>query len=156
MKKAIIVIFSFILFSCGSIEKLKEKKEIKTDSLSGTNSSTNLNRWINSDKYTLQPVDLSQPMRFVNSKGEIKEYFNTKVIHEKEIIQENKKDTLANKTQLQKEVSEQKKFKETDNTTLILGIVGIAFGFLFMIIIFVIWRFEKKMNTIMQLLPKVS
>lgn len=152
----IILIIPFILFSCGSIEKLKESKEVKTDSLSETNSSSRLNRWINSDKYTLEPADLSQPMRFVNSKGEVNEYFNTKVIHEKEIIHETKKDTLANKTELEKEIDDEKKFKETDNTTLILGIVGIVFGFLFMIIIFVVWYFGKKMNAMMQLLPKVS
>ena len=154
MKKVIILIFSFILFSCGSVDKFKENKETKTDSLSQSNSSSNLNRWIDSDKYSLEPADLSQPMRFVNSKGEVKEYFNTKIVHQKEIIHEQKQDTLANKTELKKEVEEEKKEIHRDNTMLILGIVGIAFGFLFMVIIFVVWRFEKKMSTIMQLLPK--
>lgn len=145
-----------MLFSCGSVEKLKEKKETKIDSTSQSNSSSNLNRWIDSDKYSLEPADLSQPMRFINSKGEVKEYFNTKIIHQKEIIKESKKDTTATKTELKKEVDEEIKYKKTDNTALILGIVGIVFGFLFLVIIFVVWRFEKKMNTIMQLLPKVS
>jgi len=156
MKKLIILIFSFGLISCGSVDKFKQSKDTKIDSTSQSNSSSNLNRWIDSDKYTLEPADLTQPMRFVNSKGEVKEYFNTKIVHQKEIIHESKKDTLAKKIELKKEVEEEKKEVHRDNTMLILVVVGIVFGFLFIIIIFVVWRFEKKMTTIMQLLPKVS
>lgn len=154
MKKLIILIFSFMLISCGSVEKLKQKKEIKTDSLSQTNSSSNLKRWIDSDKYSLEPADLTQPMRFINSKGEVKEYFNTKIIHDKTIIHEQKKDTTAKKTELKKEVEEESKFKETDNTMIILGVFGMFLVFLFLVIIFMAWWFGKKINTIMQLLPK--
>ena len=156
MKKIIILIVCFNLFSCGSIEKLKQSKKIATDSISETNSGTNLNRWINSDKYTLEPADLTKPIRFVNSKGEVKEYFNTKIIHEKEIVREQKKDTLSNKTKLNKEIDEESKYKKTDNTMIILGVFGIAFLFLFLVVIFIVWYYGKKINTITQLLPKVS
>ena len=145
-----------MLVSCGSVEKLKEKKEVKTDSLSQTNSSSNLNRWIDSDKYSLEPADLTQPMRFVNSKGEVKEYFNTKIIHQKEIIKESKKDTLANKTELKKEVDEESKYKKTDNTMIILGVFGFILLFLFMVIIFVVWYFGKNITAMTKTITEIT
>jgi len=156
MKKLIILIFTLSLISCGSVKKNRQSSETKTDSLSETNSSSNLNRWIDSDKYSLEPADLTQPMRFVNSKGEVKEYFNTKIIHDKTIIHEQQKDTTAKKTELKKEVDEKSSSKERDNTMVILGSFAIFLVFLLIVIIFLAWWFGKKINTMMQLLPKNS
>lgn len=149
--KNLIYILAFVLFSCGSVKK--DKTSIETEASSETNSGTNTARWINSNNWGLEPIDLSQPMTFTNSKGETETYTNTKVFHNNTVTKEIVHDTIVVKEELKQDVDV--KNKETDNTTLILGIVGIAFLFLLIIILVVFFSFSKKINSALTLMqPK--
>jgi len=141
MQKLIFII-PFFLIGCANLKKTNTETEIKTDSVSVNT----LNTWIDSDKYTLQPADLTQPMKFVNSKGEVKEYFNTIIKHEKEIIHEQKKDSTAKTIDLKQDKTE----KEKDYTLLIESLATKIFWLL--IILFVIknvLEFIKNKKTAM-------
>ena len=152
MKKIIIIGVVLLFVSCGSIKKYKESNdtELKTES----NSGTDINRWISSSNYSLEPVDLSKPIVFTNDKGEKQTFENTKIFnnntHTREII----KDTTAKKTDYKNEVDI--KDKEVDNTKLFLGIFAMGFGSILIIIVIVIYVFSKKMNTILETVSKIN
>lgn len=146
MKKILFVITAvFLLTSCGSVKK--DKMSIDTEKESELNAGSNTARWINSTNYSLEPADLSQPMVFTNSKGEKETFHNTKIIqnntHTKEII----RDTIDKKEK--EKISIDKKHKETDNTMLILGIVGAVLVFFLLVIIFIVWYFSKQFTKIL-------
>lgn len=103
MKK--IILICFLISSCATVKKTNTETEIKTDSTSVKTYS----KWIDSDRFSLQPADLSQPMRFVNSKGEIKEYHNTIIKYEKEKSNEIKKDSTSKQIDLKQEKTEKEK-----------------------------------------------
>lgn len=136
--------------SCGSIKK--DKTSIDTKKESELNAGSNTARWIKSDNWGLKPIDLSQPMTFTNSKGETETYTNTEVYHNnthtKEIIHDTIKVAEKEKTSIDK------KEKETDNTKVILGAIGIMFAFFFLIIVFIVWYFSKQFTGILKNLEK--
>ena len=114
MKKLTLSILALSLFSCATLKKSNTETELKTDSLGVTN----INKWSESEKYTFEPFDPKQPIKFVNSKGEIKEYYNTIIKQVKEKAHEHKKDSVAKKT----DFKEQKKETERDYTEAIKSV----------------------------------
>lgn len=151
MKKILFIIIAVLfLTNCGSVKK--DKTSIDTEKESELNAGSNTARWINSNNWGLKPIDLSQPMTFTNSKGETETYTNTEVYrnntHTKEII----RDTI--KVAEKEKISVDKKHKETDNTMLILGIVGAILVFFLIVIIFIVWYFSKQFTAILSSIQK--
>jgi uncharacterized protein YceK len=107
----IIYILALLMVSCGSVKK--DKSSIETESNKELNAGNNMARWINSNNWGLEPVDLSQPMTFTNSKGESETYTNTKVFHNNTHTTEIIHDTIAAKEEFKQDVDT--KNKETDN-----------------------------------------
>lgn len=144
MKRILLIIVIVSFFSCGSIKK--DKTSIETETNSELNAGSNTARWINSSNWGLEPVDLSKPMIFTNSKGETETFTNTKVVynntHTKEIV----KDTISHNKQTKIEVDD--KNKKTDNTNLFLGIFGIAFFLIFLFLIFIVIYFGNKISAL--------
>ncbi|UOX35320.1 hypothetical protein LXD69_07315 [Flavobacterium sediminilitoris] len=154
MKKLIYIICFFLSISCGSIKKDKTNVELESNSTENTNTSSNTNRWINSNDYILEPVDLSQPMFFQNN-GKKDTVWNTRIINNTRYIKEKiKEDTNQNK-QTEDNLSIDQKNKETDNTKLILGIVGIVFLFLFFTMILFFYLISKKIDKAIKIIPQV-
>jgi isochorismate synthase EntC len=110
MKKSILLIPLFLI-GCATVKKTNTETELKTDSVG----ITNLNKWSESEKYTFEPFDPKQPIKFVNSKGEIKEYYNTIIKQVKEKAHEQKKNSVSKKAVFK----EQKKETERDYTEVI-------------------------------------
>jgi len=141
MKKSILII-PFLFLGCGIVKKNKEETNLKTDSIGVTN----LNKWSESEKYNFEPFDPSQPIKFVNSKGEVNEYFNTRIVHIKEKVHEQKKDSTAKKTVLKQEI----KNKEVDNSIVIkevakwLALLIIVLFILNKVIDFVLDKIKRK------------
>jgi hypothetical protein len=130
MRKLIFITFLTLgICSCGSIKKHKENTE--TEQKENINAGSNTNRWTNSSNYNLEPVDLSKPIKFTNSKGETELFENTKVVYNNTHTREIIKDTISSKKEFNQETN--KKDKETDNTMLFLGL---GLGGLFLILLF--------------------
>ena len=132
----------FLLFSCGSIKK--DKNSFDIDTKTDANSSTEKLRLTDNRSYNLEPIDLSQPIVFTNSKGETERFTNTKVVYNNTHTIEKVKDTTSIK---QKEnISIDTKHKESDNTMIFIALFG--FIFLFMIIVFfmIFWYVRNKIN----------
>lgn len=141
MKKILfIIIASLFLTNCGSVKK--DKTSIDTEKENELNAGSNTARWINSNNWGLEPVDLSQPMIFTNSKGETETYTNTKVYHNNTHTKEIIHDTI--KVAEKEKTSVDEKHKETDNTMLIIGIVVAVLVFFLIVIIFIVWYFSKQ------------
>jgi len=127
MKKAILIIPLFLI-GCATVKKTNTETEIKTDSVGVTN----LNKWSESEKYTFEPFDPKQPIKFINSKGEVKEYYNTIIKQVKEKAHEQKKDSVSKTVDLKQDKTE----KEKDYTEVIESLSTKLFWLL--IIMFVI------------------
>lgn len=125
--KNLIYILILMMFSCGSVKK--DKTSIETEASKQSNSGSNTARWINSNNWGLEPIDLSQPMTFTNSKGETETYTNTKVFHNNTVTKEIVHDTIVVKEEFKQDVD--LKNKETDNQTVWL----MFFGFLIVAIL---------------------
>lgn len=123
------ILLGLTICSCGSVKKYKESTE--TEQKENTNASSNTDRWTNSSNYNLEPVDLSKPIKFTNSKGETEVFENTKVVYQNTHTREIIKDTVSNQKEFKEETD--KKDKETDNTMLFLGL---GLGGLFLILLF--------------------
>lgn len=145
MKKLFLAFMLIFVFSCGSVKKDKKSIDIEKSSFTDTNSSSTTNRWIESANYTLEPVDLSQPILWTRN-GKTDTIYNTKVIYNNT----NTKETIIDTTKTQKKETEkvavEEKHKETDNTFLILGIVGIGFLFLLIVVLVVFNNLSKKIG----------
>lgn len=142
MKKALIILTAFTLFSCGTIKKYKQSTEVKTeiDSTSKTSKETQIEgskeTKINykTNTFTFTPFDAGTPY-FVDGK----EYKGgTLVIKEEskdEFTLEQYKEKifeLAEQiTKLKRELNESKKIKETDNTAVFKEL----FFYLFILIV---------------------
>lgn len=118
----IIYILALLMLSCGSVKK--DKTSIETESNKELNSGTNTARWINSNNWGLEPIDLSQPMTFTNSKGETETYTNTKVFHNNTTTTEIVHDTIVVKEEFKQDSDS--KNKETDNQNIWLMFFGFA------------------------------
>ena len=119
--KRILFIIMISLFSCGSIKK--DKTSIETETNSELNAGSNTARWINSNNWGLEPVDLSKPMIFTNSKGETETFTNTKVFHNNTITKEVVHDTIVVKAESKQDID--LKNKETDNQNIWLMFFGL-------------------------------
>lgn len=144
MKKIFLAFILLFMVSCGSIKKDKNSIDIEKSSLTDSNSSSTTNRWIESANYTLEPVNLDKPILWSHN-GKTDTIYNTKVIYNNT----NTKETIIDTTKTQKKETEkvalEQKNKETDNTFLIIGIVGFGFGFLFLlIVIFMVFNSLSK------------
>ena len=125
--KSMLFFSLFLALSCGSVKK--DKASIETEANKELNAGSNTARWINSNNWGLEPIDLSQPMTFTNSKGETETYTNTKVFHNNTITTEIVHDTIVVKEEFKQDVD--LKNKETDNQTIWL----MFFGFLIVAIL---------------------
>lgn len=152
MKQIILILSLLFLTNCGSVKK--DKTSIDTEKESELNAGSNTARWIKSDNWGLKPIDLSQPMTFTNSKGETETYTNTEVFHNNTHTKEIIHDTI--KVAEKEKISINEKHKETDNTMLILGIVGIVFFFLLLVIVFIVWYFSKQISGISKIIEKIG
>jgi cobalamin biosynthesis Mg chelatase CobN len=154
MKKFILIFASLFFIGCGSVKKEKLSIDTEKEKETETNSSSNTARWINSSNFTLEPADPLQPMTFTNAKGEKETYTNTIIknnnTHTKEIVH----DSIAKKEKEKEKTEIDKSTKEKDNTMVILIGFGMVLVFLLLVIVFLAWWFGKKINTIMQMLPK--
>jgi hypothetical protein len=126
--KNIIYILAFLMISCGSVKK--DKSSIETESNKELNAGSNTARWIKSDNWGLEPIDLSQPMTFTNSKGETETYTNTKVFHNNTTTTEIVHDTIVVKEEFKQDANVTN--KETDNNQIWLYfMVGLVVVLLF-------------------------
>jgi len=105
MKKITLSILALSFFSCATLKKSNTETELKTYSIGVTN----LNKWSESEKYTFEPFDPKQPIKFINSKGEVKEYYNTIIKQVKEKAREQKKDSVSKNVVFKQEVKEKEK-----------------------------------------------
>ncbi|UOX32425.1 hypothetical protein LXD69_10210 [Flavobacterium sediminilitoris] len=141
--RLILVIISFVLFSCGSIKKDKTNLKLESSSNEDSNSSSNTNRWINSNDYILEPVDLTKPM-FWNNNGKKDTVWNTRVINNTRYIKEEIKEDTNQIKKSNEKLSIDKKNKETDNTFLILGVFSAFFLFIIIVIIIAIYLIIRE------------
>jgi hypothetical protein len=133
MKKTLLLLTAISLFSCGTLKKNIEKEETETEVK--TESNTTLDYEKNS--FTLEPINLERPILVGG-----KEYYNTKVIYQKE----SGKETKQENTEVKQETETLHKEIERDNTTLFLGIAGVICFFLFLIVLVILWYINKKLT----------
>lgn len=141
--KKIIVLLVFFFISCGSIKKNKEHFEL--DSETSSTEQTNISRWINSNSYTLEPVDLTKPI-LLNKNGKTDTLYNTKVVYNNTKTKEIIHDSIGKKGHTKIEADS--KIKETDNTKLFLGIFGIVILLIFLCFVFAIVYIGNKLTSI--------
>lgn len=141
--KKLIVLLAFFFISCGSIKKNKEEVELETEK--NSTEKTNIARWINSNSYTLEPVDLTKPI-LLNKNGKIDTLYNTKVIYNNTKTKEIIHDSVAKKENTKIEANS--KLKETDNTKLFLYLFIFGFSLLFMMIILILVYFNSLIKKI--------
>lgn len=117
-KTTYITFLSLVLFSCGTIKKIKEHTEINQ------NESENIARtkdiFSDSKSFSLEPVDLSKPIVFTNNKGEKRVFENSKVVYNNTKIIEKVKDTISYKNESNLKIDKKDKEEKTDNTFLLL------------------------------------
>lgn len=141
--KKLIVLLVFFFISCGSIKKNKEHFEL--DSETSSTKQTNISRWVNSNSYTLEPVDLTKPI-LLNKNGKTDTLYNTKVIYNNTNTKEIIHDSIGKKGHTKIEADS--KIKETDNTKLFLGIFGIVILLIFLCFVFAIVYIGNKLTSI--------
>ena len=137
MKKLTLLLIAISLLSCGSIKK--DKTSIETESKSDFNASKiDLKRFRDSS-FILRPFDATKPMLI--GKDTIVNVMIENHYRDRWHIQ---KDTIH---KLDTQIVEIKdKHKETDNTTLFLGIAGIIALFLFLVVLVILWYINKKIS----------
>ena len=155
MKKIIFAFAFLFLTSCGSVKKDKLSIDSKSELNEDINSSSNTNKLTYSKNFTLEPADLTAPMLW-NNNGRIDTLWNTRIIENNTIIKEQKKDTTSVNKNEKQALKIDEKHKETDNTLLILGVVGILFLFFFLVIIFIVLHFSKQINEISKIIQKIE
>jgi hypothetical protein len=135
MKKITLLLIAISLLSCGSVKK--DKTSIEIESKSDFNASKiDLKRFRDSS-FILRPFDATKPMLI--GKDTIVNVMIENHYRDRWHIQ---KDTIH---KLDTQIVEIKdKHKETDNTTLFLGIAGIIALFLFLVVLVIIWYINKK------------
>jgi hypothetical protein len=155
MKKLTLLLIAISLLSCGSIKKDKQTTEIKTEIDSSTKTikesvlegskETKINYKANT--FTFTPFDAGTPY-FVDGKEYKGGTLTVKEETKDEFTLEQYKDKIFELSEqiskLKTEIEESKKHKETDNTTLFLGIAGIIALFLFLVVLVIIWYINKK------------
>ena len=129
MKKIIFTFLLFSLFSCGSISKVKTNTDKETEREKSVNKGKETNRSIIASDYILEPLDTSKPIIFKNG-TRIDTVWNTRIINNNRVIQERIKDTVIYRDKFKESENISVKEKETDNTWLILGGIGLLFLFL--------------------------
>lgn len=137
MKKTLILLTALALIGCGSLKKDKISTEIDTKN-DFKASKIDFKRFIDSS-YTLKPFDASKPMLIGKDtiyNVTIEQHYKDRVHIVRDTI--HKLDTQVIKLK--------EKNKETDNTTLFLGIAGIIALFFFMLILVILWYINKKIS----------
>ena len=135
MKKLTLLLIAISLLSCGSVKKDKTSIEIESKS-DFKASKIDLKRFRDSS-FILRPFDATKPMLI--GKDTIVNVMIENHYRDRWHIQ---KDTIH---KLDTQIVEIKdKHKETDNTTLFLGIAGIIALFLFLVVLVIIWYINKK------------
>jgi hypothetical protein len=135
MKKITLLLIAISLLSCGSVKKDKTSIEIESKS-DFKASKIDLKRFRDSS-FILRPFDATKPMLI--GKDTIVNVMIENHYRDRWHIQ---KDTIH---KLDTQIVEIKdKHKETDNTTLFLGIAGIIALFLFLVVLVIIWYINKK------------
>lgn len=142
--KKLIVLLVFFFISCGSIKKNKEHFEL--DSETSSTEQTNISRWVNSNSYTLEPVDLTKPI-LLNKNGKTDTLYNTKVIYNNTNTKEIIHDSIGKKGHTK--IEDDSKTKETDNTKIFLYLFIFGFSILFIMIILILVYF----NTLIKKIP---
>lgn len=147
--KTYLLLISLVLFSCGSrkvessISEHEKKNDITTDS--------KIDLSYKFDKMTLEPFD---PLRPILIGG--KEYYNTKIVHHYEEGEKTEEIKEVDKSEI-KEV-EKEKTTERDNTKLFaiigLGLIAAMFFFFLIVIFGMVWFFNKKISSVISLIPK--
>jgi len=133
MKKLLLLLTAISLFSCGTLKKNIDKEETETE----VKTESNITLDYEKNSFTLEPVNLERPILVGG-----KEYYNTKVIYQKE----SGKETKQENTEVKQETETLKKEVERDNTTLFLGIAGVICFFLFLIVLVILWYINKKLT----------
>lgn len=149
MKKYLLFL-SLLLIGCGSrkvetsISEHENNNDIKTDS------KTDLTYKF--DKMTLEPFD---PLRPILISG--KEYHNTKIVHHYE--EGEKKEEIKVEDKSEAKDFEKEKTTERDNTKLFaiigLGLIAAMFFFFLIVIFGMVWFFNKKISSVISLIPKI-
>ena len=125
-----LTLVAFLFFSCGSIKKYKEN--VKAESTTTENNVVDTQIDEKGINYTFTPFDASKPIIF-RSNGKTDTIYNT--IVEKHFYNKNTivKDTTSKK--IDTKIDVQTKDKKTDNSVVIIGVVGLLFLFLLLVII---------------------
>jgi hypothetical protein len=137
MKKTLIIITAFSLFSCGTLkkDKLSEETESKIDLNASTIDKSNEV----GGSFILRPFNPSKPI--INGKDTIYNATIEKHYYTKDRIV---KDTISKKEEQTTDIDT--KNVERDNTTLFLGIAGVICFFLFLIVLVILWYINKKLT----------
>lgn len=135
MKKILLLITALALIGCGSVKKDKTSTEIDTKS-DFKASKIDFKRFTDSS-YILKPFDASKPMLI--GKDTLVNVIIENHYKDRWHIQ---KDTIHKVDTQVIEIKD--KHKESDNTTLFLGIAGIIALFLFLVVLVIIWYVNKK------------
>lgn len=142
MKKIFFLLLLLLSVSCGSIIKDKKSIDSEKESVTDSNASSATNRWINSSNYILEPVNLDKPILW-NRNGKVDTIYNTRVVYNNTNTKEIIRDTTSTKKKETEKIQVDQKQKKTDNTLLILGIIGIGL-FFFLIVILVGFFYLKN------------
>ena len=133
MKKILLLITALALIGCGSLKKNIDKEETETE----VKTESNITLDYEKNSFTLEPVNLDRPILVGG-----KEYYNTKLIYQKE----SGKETKQENTEVKQETEKSNKEVERDNTSLFLGIGFIISLFLFLVVIVILWYINKKLS----------
>lgn len=137
MKKTLILLTAFSLFSCGTLKKDKSSEE--TESKIDLNASTIDKSNEVGGSFILRPFNPSKPI--INGKDTIYNATIEKHYYTKDRIV---KDTISKKEESKTDIDT--KNVERDDTKLYLGIAFIIAFFLFLIILVVLWYINKKLS----------
>jgi hypothetical protein len=130
MKKTLILLTAFSLFSCGSMKK--DTTSTETESKIDLNASTTDKSSEVGGSFILRPFNPQKPI--INGKDTIYNATIEKHYYTKDRIV---KDTISKKEEQKTDIDT--KQVERDNTTLFLGIAGVICLFLFVLVIAFFW-----------------
>ena len=137
MKQLLLLLTALAFIGCGSITK--DKTSLESETKSDLNASKIDYKRFRDSSFILKPFDASKPMLIGKDtiyNVMIEQHYKDRV----HIV----KDTIH---KLDTQVIELKdKHKETDNTSLFLGIASIIGFFLFLVILAILWYINKKLT----------
>jgi hypothetical protein len=137
MKQLLLLLTALAFIGCGSIKK--NKTSLESETKSDLNASKIDYKRFRDSSFILKPFDASKPMLIGKDtiyNVMIEQHYKDRV----HIV----KDTIH---KLDTQVIELKdKHKETDNTSLFLGIACIIGFFLFLVVLSILWYINKKLT----------